>query len=332
MRVMKEEPSVSADPDYTLSAPESERGPARYIFFALMVALGAVVTAAFVNGDIRIDQLKSAVRFVRPEIVAGVPHSITLCLGFLLIGLFLLLFTEKQTSGKLAVVMGTALLFVLSTAAFSDMLLARLERRYPRLILPSDSKTNRDARASKFIVVLTDPRADDLLGRISGRSHEDGLACLVEAIRLHRRLAGRKVVIVGSRSHDSSARQLAVVAEGLGVSPRNILVELRAEDALEQARDVGEIVGNTPFILVAPASRMPRVMTLFTEMGLNPVPAPAAHASVHRSALEAGDLYPSSQELSKTEKAIQDYLGLAWAKLAVQTPKDATPQTTSLRP
>jgi uncharacterized SAM-binding protein YcdF (DUF218 family) len=240
-----------------------------------------------------------------------------LCVGILLVGLFLLCFTQKQTAGKAVVFGGVAMLLLLGNPAFSNKLLRPLEHQYPRLVLPSDPQTNREARAARYIVVLGEDGSSDSRAGISNQPREDSLVRLVEGIRLYKQLGGRKLILSGGPGRYSSpmALYMATAARGLGVRRQDIILESESEGSEEQAHLVAMIVGNKPFILVTSASRMSQAMALFKKVGANPLAAPAGYWSTPSQALGPEDLCPTSDGLGKAERAVHEYMGLAWGTL-----------------
>ena len=77
-----------------------------------------------------------------------------------------------------------------------------------------------------------------------------------------------------------------------------------------------EAVGEAPFLLVTSASHMPRAMMLNRKAGLNPIPAPTARRAAGTT-LKSDPAFwlPSAGALEMSERAIHEYLGIAWAWL-----------------
>jgi uncharacterized SAM-binding protein YcdF (DUF218 family) len=239
---------------------------------------------------------------------------VPLCATILLTGLFLLCCTKKQAAGKVAVFVGVAILLVLGNPAFSNILLRPLEHQYPRLVLPSDPQTTSQVRNAKYIVVLGASEISDPQTRMSNQAREDSLIRLVEGIRLYKQLEGRKLVLTGGPGRDaySMAEYMAVAAQGLGVRRQDMILETKAEGIEEQAQLVGKIVGKEPFILVTSASHMAKAIFMFKRAGADPIAAPAGYRSTAHNNLGAADLCPTSDGLGKAERAINEYVELAW--------------------
>jgi uncharacterized SAM-binding protein YcdF (DUF218 family) len=239
---------------------------------------------------------------------------VPLCAAILLTGLFLLCCTRKQAAGKLAVFAGVAILLLLGNPAFSNILLRPLEHQYPRLVLPSDPETSRQVQAAKYIVVLGASEISDPQIRMSNQAREESLLRLVEAIRLYKQLGGRKLILAGGPGRDTypMAEYMAVAAQGLGVRHQDMILEAKTEGGQEQVQLISMIVGKDPFILVTSASHMPKAMSMFKKAGGFPLAAPAGYWSTTHKNLGPADLCPTSDGLGKAERAINEYVELAW--------------------
>lgn len=240
-----------------------------------------------------------------------------LCVGILLLGLFLLCFTQKQGTGKAVVFLGVAMLLLLGNPAFSNKLLKPLEHQYPRLVLPSDPETARQVRAARHIVVLGENGTSDPRVGISNQPREDSLVRLVEGIRLYKQLGGRRLILSGGPGRYSTpmAEYMATAAQGLGVRRQDMILEPTSEGSEEQAQLVAMIVGKQPFILVTSASHMGQAMATFKKAGANPIAAPAGYWTTPHQSLGPADLCPTSDGLGKAERALYEYAGLAWGTL-----------------
>ena len=108
---------------------------------------------------------------------------------------------------------------------------------------------------------------------------------------------------------------MAQVAQELGVGRRDMLLEEQSTDTEGEALKVAPLVGQQPFILVTEASHMPRAVALFRKQGAHPIPDPMGYYTRPGLPLSPPELFPNSEELRGSERAIYEYLGLAWAKL-----------------
>jgi len=235
----------------------------------------------------------------------------TLVLGMLVIGLFLLLLTRRQKTGKILVLIGTVLLGLMSYDGISGGILRPLEYNYPPILNVQNIQT------LKWVVVLGGGHTSDPKIPVTGQLSEASLFRLVEAIRLHRELPQSKLILSGGIvfGRVSEAKVLTDVALVMGANKENLILEESSKDTEDQARLIQRIVGNERFVLVTSASHMPRCMALFKRLGMDPIPAPGDYQVKESQEISPGNFYPSASNIEKAERAFYEYLGLAWAKL-----------------
>jgi uncharacterized SAM-binding protein YcdF (DUF218 family) len=145
------------------------------------------------------------------------------------------------------------------------MLLRSLERRYPPLLAGWEGNGQGLVPQIKYIVVLGGGfQFDPELPPIS-QLGEDTMFRLAEGVRLYRKAPGARLIVAGGAppGHVPEAAAMAQVAEALGVSPQDILVEQVSRGTEGEARSVRPMVGEEPFVLVTDASHMPRAVALF---------------------------------------------------------------------
>ncbi len=141
---------------------------------------------------------------------------------------------------------------------------------------------------------------------------ESGLVRIVEGVRLFKRLDSVHLVVSGGAppGRAPSAAGYAKLARELGVSDASLIVLDEPLDTGAEARAVAESIGEEPFFLVTSASHMPRAMKLMQRAGARPIPAPTGHRVNRSSDRDWLGFLPSSRGLSKTERAMHEYLGL----------------------
>ena len=249
--------------------------------------------------------------FLLKKIVAPLFFPVTLALGILLLGLFLLSLTRRQKAGKIVVLIGIVFLGILSYGAISDPLLRPLEYQYPPLL------SLENIQNIKWIVVLGGGHTSDPKLPITSQLSEASLIRLVEGIRIHNGLPKSKLILSGGSVFEkiSNAQVLADVAIAIGVKKEDLILEEVSKDTEDEARLIQQIVGQEQFILVTSASHMPRSMALFKKLGMHPIPAPTDYLVKESQEMSPGMFYPSGNGLCKAERAFYEYLGLAWAKL-----------------
>jgi uncharacterized SAM-binding protein YcdF (DUF218 family) len=148
--------------------------------------------------------------------------------------------------------------------------------------------------------------------------YEGSTARLVEGVRMSKVLNCCKLVLSGGPGPDgvsSAAQTMAQLAQDLGVGRQDMILEAQSRDTDDEARLVAPIVGQQPFILVTEASHMPRAMALFRKHGTHPIADPVDFRTSHSQAIAPDEVFPGALELSGSERAVYEYLGLAWGKI-----------------
>jgi uncharacterized SAM-binding protein YcdF (DUF218 family) len=247
--------------------------------------------------------------FILKKILSRFLFPLPLSVEILLVGLYLLWFTRKQRAGKALVSLGTLLLTGLSYFFIANALLHPLEHRFPPFAVVSGPGVS--TFAPRLIVVLGGGANNDPGVPISSRLSPEQMVRLVEGLHLHREIPGSKLILSGDAG---TAERVAQAAQTLGVDPQDILLVAGSRDTEEETRRIAPLVGQAPFILVTSAAHMPRAMGLFRKLGMAPLAAPTDYLAP-RLGLEPDDLFPSAYELIKSQTAVYEYLGLAWAEL-----------------
>jgi len=249
--------------------------------------------------------------FLLKKIVAPLFFPMTLILGILLSGLFLVSLTRRQKTGKIFVLIGIIFLGMLSYNAISDGLLRPLEYQYPPLL------SLENIQNVKWIVVLGGGHISDPKLPITSQLSEASLIRLVEGIRLYRGVPKSKLILSGGSPFEKTAEAkiMAEVAVAIGVKNQDLILEELSKDTEEEARLIQQAVGRDRFVLVTSASHMPRSIALFNKLGMHPIPAPTGYLVKESQKMSPGMFYPGVSGLSKAERAFYEYLGLAWAKL-----------------
>ncbi len=244
---------------------------------------------------------------------------VALCLEFLALGLVLLWFTRKQRAAKALLTAGALLLAAFSHSGLADALLAPLEYRYPALLDPARPAEG-GAPPVRWILVLGGGHAFDPELPVTSRLTGSSLVRLIEGIRIHRRLPGSKLILFGGRIYGpvSEAESMAELAAELGVDANDIVLESSSWDTKDQAAIAPRLVGEERFILVTSAAHMPRAVALFRKQGLRPIPAPTGHWSSPHPSLGLAGFFPTASVLWRSERALHEYLGSAWAWLRGQ--------------
>ncbi len=254
--------------------------------------------------------------FLFKKIVAPLFFPVSVCLEIMILGIYLLFLTKKQKTGKVVMLFGVLLFASLSYNAVSDRLLKPLEYQYPPLVL---NKASDISPPVKWLVVLGGGHTSDPRIPVTSQLSEESLVRLIEAVRLLKELPGDKLILSGGSCYGtvSEAETMARVARAIGVNREDLVLETASRDTKDQAKNIRSIVESNNFILVTSASHMSRTIALFKKLGMNPIPAPVGQRVTERG-ISPRDFYPDPGALSKAERAVYEYLGIAWAKLRDQ--------------
>ncbi|HSX77834.1 MAG TPA: envelope biogenesis factor ElyC [Candidatus Saccharimonadia bacterium] len=251
--------------------------------------------------------------FVLQKFVAPFLFPLPLILGCLTTGMLLLWCSHRQKAGRVLVSLGTLVLFVCSVEPIAHGVVATLEDRYPPVL--SASHLGQEVR---WIVVLDSGHVSD--PRLPLPSQLDGptLASLVEGIRLYQQVGGTKLVLSGGIvfQRTPSAEVMAEVAHLLGVKPDDVVLDTTSRNTQEEAATIRTIVKHEPFFLVTSAAHMPRAMVLFTQLGMQPLPAPAAYLAKRSGVWHPDAWHPSAYHLVSVQRSVYEYIGLAWLTLS----------------
>lgn len=247
------------------------------------------------------------------KIVSRLFFPVPVICELLLTGVLLLWFTRRKKAGIILITIGTALLLLLSIAPVSGALLGTLEQRYPPLNLSSLPAELTKSPSGTFIVVLgsgysPDPRVD-----LNSHLSQDALARLDKGIEICRQLESCKLILSGGPP--AAAQAMKDVAISLGIPPQEIILEEKSRNTEQEAQFIKPMVGSAPFILVTSASHMPRAMGLFQKLGMHPIAAPTDYLAKRGGPFSPDEFYPGAGGLSEAERAVYEYLGMAWGKL-----------------
>jgi uncharacterized SAM-binding protein YcdF (DUF218 family) len=210
-----------------------------------------------------------------------------------------------RRTARAALILALTIGYLGSTNLVGDALLGPLERRYP----PLDLDAARPGTA--YVVVLGSGYAPVDHIPVTAAINEDGLARIVEAVRISRQLHDARLVVSGGAfpGDTPSAYGYARLAHDLGVDvpPTNVLST--PLDTVQEARAIAALIGRVPFILVTSAYHMPRAMRLMLQAGLEPTPAPTGQRVGVPPIRGLHLLMPTSSGLRKTELALHEYAG-----------------------
>ena len=213
---------------------------------------------------------------------------------------------RMRRTAHAALILALAIAYFGCTSLVGDALLGPLEHRYLPLNLdatPGDTP---------YVVVLGSGYAPQDHLPVTAVLDGDGLARVVEAISLLRRLHGARLVVSGGAGPGDtpSAFGYQKLAEELGLDLPPSQVLSTPKDTAEEAHAIAALIGHAPFILVTSAFHMARAMRLMHEAGLEPIPAPTGQRVGVPPISGLKLLIPTSSGLRKTELALHEYGGL----------------------
>jgi uncharacterized SAM-binding protein YcdF (DUF218 family) len=246
------------------------------------------------------------------ELVAGVLGK-PLLLALILSGAGMLLIrSRRRRQGLWLVSAGAVLGYLASTPLIGNALLGHLEREYP-------SFEAAQAIEVRDIVVLGSSYEPHDHIPISGALDADGLARIVEGVRLARLRPDSRMLVSGGAppGFTPTALGYAQLAADLGIERSAVIIMDRALDTAQEAREVAAVLGHSPFVLVTSAYHMRRAMVLMRRAGSNPLPAPTGQLVHIQHGFERFGLIPGSRGLRKTEAALHEYFGLAAISLGI---------------
>lgn len=237
------------------------------------------------------------------------PMPLTFLVIFL--GLLLLWLKRRHRIARWLITGGVVVLYLLSCRGVADRIIRPLERAYPPRPLSAEVA---------HVVVLGGGHICNPDLPTSSQINASTLVRLVEGIRQQRQIPGAILVLSGGRGLGpvANAEIMAAVARDLGVSPDVMILEAESRDTKDEARLLQPILGSESFLLVTSAAHMPRAMRLFEARGMHPLPVPTRHLARGRLGFSWGKFWPEASQLRKSERAIYEFLGIAWARLRGQ--------------
>lgn len=223
----------------------------------------------------------------------------------------LLMRTRHKKTGRVLVIAGIVVLYLLSTGPVSNLLIRPLENDYP----PLKDRTT-DAAA---VVVLTSGIKDLShlgLGAVAGSG---SLGRLAEGIKIYKENEGMQYIVVGGmgdpvRPTVSFGLVLGREAVSLGVAGEDLLVEDKSMNTYEGAMNLSEILkhrDNRKIVLVTSAFHMPRSVGFYREAGFDVVPAPTDFMG-DSVVFGFNLMVPSAGALGRSSTAMYEYISSSW--------------------
>lgn len=255
--------------------------------------------------------MRAPLVYALKKLVGALASPLVFALFFVVAAGLLRALGRRRASAWL-VVAASAIVYLGSVAAVGDALLGALERQFPPLSENAIPQVG-------YIVVLGSSYAPRNGIAVTGALDPDGLARIVEGIRLMRKIGSAKLVLSGGApegKHPSAAGYRALACQ-LGIADSSLVVLDTPLDTSSEAVEISTLLGDAPFILVTSAYHMPRAMHLMQTVGAHPIPAPTGQRVIASAPKGWRSLLPTSDGLRKTEQALHEYLGFIAAAVGV---------------
>jgi len=234
------------------------------------------------------------------------PTFILLLLG---IGALFIILGKRKRLGKYFLLSGIIFYYLFSIEPVADLLIAPLESRYPPLNIA-------EAMDARYIVTLAGAAVnnDRSESNTSEISHSERF---IEAIRLYFLMDEPKIVFSGGSGNPffgvKSTEYLMDFLGKLGVKKDKVRFEIESRDTYENGVKVKRLIGNQKFIFVTSASHMPRAIAVSKKLDMKPIPAPCDYQAI--GVYTPLSFFPKAENLQKSTRAINEYLGIIWYKL-----------------
>ncbi|MEE9591430.1 MAG: YdcF family protein [Thermodesulfobacteriota bacterium] len=230
----------------------------------------------------------------------------------ILMGAGFLMIKARRRMAGLFIFSGFSLLYLLSIGPISDTLLKPLER--------SASYFKVDQSNAEAIVVLSGGVKELSWLDLKPQPSSESMGRIVCGVRLYRKLRDVPLFILGgsgdpAKPDISEAKAMAAVAISLGVPSRDITIESKSRNTLENARNLAEIIGKkNSFILVTSAFHMKRASAIFKKLGFDVIPAPCDYRSEQKR-LSIYAFIPHATNLRDSSTALHEYIGILWYRM-----------------
>jgi uncharacterized SAM-binding protein YcdF (DUF218 family) len=253
-------------------------------------------------------------RYLLSHVIDFLTSPIVVMLILLLVAL-LLRWRGRPRAAIGVAVSGVALLYLCAIQPVTNLLARPLESRFPPL-----SNAQLPQGIAGIAVLGAGYRPHDGIPITAALSAE-GLARVAEGVRLAKRYGGNvRLVLSGGVPPDPmrvpSARGYAVFARDMGIDPASIVVLDQPINTSDEARSLSKLFGKEPFLLVTSATHMPRAMLLFEDTDAHPIPAPTSQRAGDPIGILSA-LVPQGRNLTITEAAIHEYIGILAARAGV---------------
>ena len=240
------------------------------------------------------------------------PLGFSILLAILAVFFFSL---KRRRPGMAMALLSVIILWVSSAPAFSDYLLANLERNYLPIAVNKSPAADAIVVLGGGVSAADYPRIDVDLGDASDR--------VLHAARLYRAGKAPVVIAVGGSIpwlDASIPESLAITAllQEWGVSKKAIILESESLNTYQNAVNTKRLIdkhGIKSVLLVTSAMHMPRALATFYTAGIDAIPSPTDYEVVDKAEITILDFLPDADALSETTRAVKEYLGFVVYRL-----------------
>lgn len=213
-------------------------------------------------------------------------------------GLILSLLFPKRKIGKIMLMSGVFVFYLLSITPVVDIILTPLEGS----LIPAFP-------GSAHTIVM-------LLG-----GGEHNILRASEVVRLsyaHLQASQRPFLIILSGTDpfhpkSSMASEMKTYLMERGIPEKFIQLEDSSRTTRESARNLRGVLGEKPFFLVTSAYHMKRSVEEFRRNGMNPIPAPTDFKRKHTYHIL--DFFPNAENVRNADLAFHEYIGILFYRL-----------------
>ncbi|WP_372943130.1 YdcF family protein [Shewanella sp.] len=207
--------------------------------------------------------------------------------------------------GKISLSLAIAVLLLCSQSQVSYWLAHSLESRYA---------TNNLIMVEPCVVMVLGSSHIEKPGLTAVQQlSATALARLSEGIRQLSLGQQCKLVVSGYSGGLQPTPHASIMAKAaieLGVNPTNIIKFDQPKDTIEEAYALQELIGHHPFKLVTSATHMPRAMSIFRQLGMQPQAAPTDFI-----ARQGFWWRLDADQLLAAQRAIHEYVGMLWLSI-----------------
>ena len=214
---------------------------------------------------------------------------------------------KRRLAGRVIILAGIALLYLLSIAPVADLLLKPLESAAPPL--------QRLPATADAVVVPGGGSVDLSWANAPPLPNSETLTRVVAGVEIARTLH-IPLVLTGGNGEPfattlNDADVMAAAAVSLGLPRSQIVVENRSRNTLENSLAVRRIVKGDRIILATSAYYMRRAVAMFRRRGFTVVPAPT-YWQVQTRRSGPALLIPHAACLAASSTALAEWLSLVW--------------------